>query len=211
MNDAFEQRLARTPIIAILRGLRPEEAASIGDALVRAGVDTLEVPLNSPEPFESIRRLASAFGDRASIGVGTVLTGDQVRGAHAAGARFVVAPNLDPAVLAEASRLEMPTLPGVMSPTEAFAAVAGGATWIKLFPASVMGVGGLRALRAVLPASVRVAAVGGVGPDTAHAWLRAGAGAVGVGTDLFRPSDTPENVFEKASRLMEATRRVSSP
>jgi 2-dehydro-3-deoxyphosphogalactonate aldolase len=178
--------LAACPLVAILRGLRPGEAQAIGAALVGSGWRIIEVPLNSPDPLRSIRTLADAFPD-ALVGAGTVLRPEQVSEVHAAGGRLVVAPNFHPGVLHEALRLGMACLPGVLTATEAFAALEAGATGIKLFPCEMIPPAAVRALRAVLPADALVLPVGGIGKGNMAAYRAAGANGFGIGSALYRP------------------------
>lgn len=196
------------PLIAILRGLRPEEAVAVGEALVAAGITVIEVPLNSPDPFASIRAMARAIGDRATVGAGTVLCPEEVERLKAAGGRIVVSPNADEAVIRAAAAHGLESWPGVMTPTEAFAALRWGATGLKLFPGSLIGPEGLRAMRAVLPAGTRVYAVGGAGPENFAAWLAAGADGFGIGSALYRPGMTAEQVGERARALVAAYDRA---
>ena len=154
----------RRHLVAILRGVKPDEAVALGEVLVESGFDALEVPLNSPEPIESIRRLAAALPPGILLGAGTVLSAERVAAVHEAGARMVISPNSDPAVLTAAGRLGIPSMPGVFTATEAFGALAAGASALKFFPASVLGADGIGALRAVLPGGTVLGAVGGVSP-----------------------------------------------
>lgn len=194
------------PLVAILRGLVPEEAVEVGEALVAAGFRTLEVPLNSPRPLESIARLAAALGDRAIVGAGTVLTPAEAHAVADAGGRLMVSPNTDAAVIAAARARHMLALPGVFTPTEAFAALAAGADALKLFPAEIAGPAGLKALRAVLPAGTRVYAVGGVSPETIPAWRAAGASGAGLGSALFTPGRSAAEVGDRAAAFVRAWR-----
>lgn len=178
-----------TGLIAILRGVTPAEVVGIGRALVDAGFPAIEVPLNSPEPFESVRLLAEAFGDECEIGAGTVLTTEDVGRAREAGARMIVAPNTDPAVISAAVAAGMTPYPGVATPTEAFAAVAAGARHLKLFPADAVGIGGMKAWRAVLPREIGLLPVGGVDETNLADWAAAGAAGAGLGSCLYRPGD----------------------
>ncbi|EPX84591.1 2-keto-3-deoxy-phosphogalactonate aldolase [Rubellimicrobium thermophilum DSM 16684] len=196
------------PLIAILRGLRPEEAVAVGEALVAAGIAVIEVPLNSPDPFASIRAMAHAIGDRATVGAGTVLCPEEVERLKEAGGRIVVSPNADEAVIRAAAAHGLESWPGVMTPTEAFAALRWGATGLKLFPGSLIGPEGLRAMRAVLPSGTRVYAVGGAGPENFAAWLAAGADGFGIGSALYRPGMTAEQVGERARALVAAYDRA---
>lgn len=192
------------PVIAILRGLRPAEAVSIGEALLDGGIRIMEVPFNSPEPLVSIERLAGRFGAQALIGAGTVLSAAQVADVVCAGGRLVVSPHTDPDVIASAVALGLDCLPGCLSPTEAFTAVAAGATDLKMFPASSFGKGHLKALREVLPPGVRFWAVGGSGAHDLIAWLAAGASGIGVGGALYKAGDAPQEVSQRAAALRAA-------
>lgn len=192
------------PLIAILRGLEPERALGIGEALIAAGIARIEVPLNSPRPLDSIAALQDALGQRAAIGAGTVLTPDQVEDVAGTGASFIVAPNAAPRVIARAKDLGLGAYPGVFTATECFAALAAGADALKVFPASLMGPAGLTAIRAVLPPGTRVYAVGGVGPRDFAAWRAAGADGFGLGSNLFRPGWPPERVTEAARASVAA-------
>ena len=191
-------------LTAILRGIRPHEIIDVAAALVERGVHAIEVPLNSPEPLDSIQRLAAAFGERCLCGAGTVLQVAQVDQVHAAGGRLLVAPNTDPAVIARALALGMVPMPGVASATEAFAAIAAGARELKLFPASSYGPGHLRALRAVLPPQVRMHAVGGVDEHNAGQWLEAGVDGFGLGGNLYRPGMSAVQVGARADAFLAA-------
>lgn len=192
------------PVIAILRGLRPDEALSVGEALLEGGVRILEVPLNSPDPLVSIERLAGALGPQVLVGAGTVLSAAEVESVAAAGGRLIVSPHTDPAVIRRAVALGLECLPGFMSPTDAFSAIAAGAAELKLFPASTLGPGHLRALREVLPRRIRIWAVGGTGAHDLAAWLTAGAGGIGVGGSLYKAGDTPQQVLARAIELRAA-------
>lgn len=192
------------PIIAILRGLTPPEAQPIARALIEAGIDRIEVPLNSPEPFESIRLMAQAVGGQATIGAGTVLTVQEVARVADMGGRMIVSPNADPQVIRESRKLGLESWPGVFTATECFAAIAAGATGLKLFPADQAGTGMLRALRAVLPQDTPVYAVGGAGPDNFADWLAAGAQGFGIGSSLYKPGDSTETVAARAREMVRA-------
>ncbi|MEP7056931.1 MAG: 2-dehydro-3-deoxy-6-phosphogalactonate aldolase [Caldimonas sp.] len=176
------------PLVAILRGVTPAEAVDVGRALVDNGWSLIEVPLNSPAPLESIEALARAF-PAATIGAGTVLGADAVRAVHAAGGRMIVAPNFDAAVVRESVRLGMVCLPGVLSATEAFAALAAGATALKLFPAEMIAPAAVKALRAVLDSQTRLLPVGGITLDDIAAFRSAGADGFGVGSSLYKPGN----------------------
>lgn len=192
------------PLIAILRGIRPDEAVAHAEALIAAGVTTIEVPLNSPEPFDSIARLLAACGDRAVIGAGTVLDPGHVARLVGLGARLVVSPDANPEVIVATRAAGMESWPGVMTPTEAFAAIRAGATGLKLFPASLAGPAGLAAIRAVLPPGMPVYAVGGAGPENFGAWIAAGASGFGIGTALYRPGQTVAATADAAARIVAA-------
>jgi 2-dehydro-3-deoxyphosphogalactonate aldolase len=194
-------------IIAILRGVRPNEVVDVCSALLEAGITQIEVPLNSPEPLVSIRAAADAFAGRAEIGAGTVLTAEEVEAVHRAHGRFIVSPNCDPEVIAATRALGMASYPGVFSPTEAFAAIKAGATALKIFPAELVGPGGIKAMRAVLPKDMPVYAVGGAAPDNFADYLAAGCTGFGLGSFLYRPGVTAAEVGERAREAVSACRR----
>jgi len=202
--------LARCPLIAILRGVRPEEVEAIGEALDHAGIAIVEVPLNSPEPIESIRRLVQRFGTRMLIGAGTVLTTAEVGEVDAFGGRLIVAPNTDPAVIRSAKAHGLIVCPGYATPSEAFAGLHAGADGIKLFPAEASSPAVLKALRAVLPAGTLVLPVGGIDASNMQPWREAGAAGFGIGSAIFRAGDTPDIVAAKAAKLV-ASVRAGSP
>ena len=191
-------------LIAILRGIDPKEAVAVGDALVGAGITLIEVPLNSPEPFESIARLAQALAGRAVVGAGTVLRADDVARVAEAGGRLIVAPNIVPAVVRAAVEHGLDAYPGIMTPSEAFTALDAGASALKLFPAGVVGVEGMRAMRAVLPPGTAIWAVGGVDAPDIAAWRGAGCAGFGIGSNLYKPGMDAAEVGRRAARLVEA-------
>ena len=193
-----------TGLVAILRGVTPEDVVALGEVLVEEGFAAVEVPLNSPDPFTSVRLLADACGDRCGVGAGTVLTVADVERSRAAGARMVVSPNTDPAVVSAAVGQGLRPYPGAATPTEAFAALAAGARSIKLFPSDAVGISGMKAWRAVLPPDVELLPVGGVDESNLADWAAAGAGGAGLGSCLYRPGDRPEVVRERAQRLFKA-------
>ncbi len=192
------------PIVAILRGVQPEEAEAIGAALIGEGLTILEVPLNSPRPLESIRRLHAVFGDRALVGAGTVTTEDEVAAITRAGARLMVTPHCDPDLTRAARARGLIACPGFLTPAEAFALLAAGADALKLFPAEAASPAVVRALLAVLPKGTAILPVGGMSADTIPAWHAAGAAGFGVGSSLYRPGDTPAAVAAKAKALRAA-------
>jgi 2-dehydro-3-deoxyphosphogalactonate aldolase len=202
-HTKFKTAMGQLPLVAILRGLHPLEALAVGQVLVDAGWDMLEVPLNSPQPLQSIATLRQAF-PQALVGAGTVLTPENVRQVHSAGGELIVSPNFNPAVVAEAVRLGMVCLPGVMTASEAFAALAVGASGLKIFPAEMITPMVLKALRAVLPAETLVLPVGSISPLNMPAFRAAGANGFGLGSALFKPGMTPAQVAESAATFEAA-------
>jgi 2-dehydro-3-deoxyphosphogalactonate aldolase len=196
--------LERCPLVAILRGLTPADAVPVGEALVEAGVVVIEVPLNSPEPVESIRRLASRFGDSALVGAGTVMTEAQVAEVADAGGRLLVTPHADPALVRAAKARGMLAAPGFFTPAEAFSLLAAGADALKLFPAEAASPAVAKALLAVLPLGTALLPVGGMSPETIGPWRAAGAAGFGIGGSLYKPGDRPEAVGERARALRAA-------
>ena len=210
--DAAARRLAaalaQLPLLAILRGITPAEAVPVGQALVDAGWSLIEVPLNSPQPLDSIAALAQAF-PQALVGAGTVLDVDAVRAVHAAGGRLIVAPNTDVEVIFEAQRLGLVCLPGVATPTEAFAALHAGAHGLKLFPAEMVQPPVLKALRAVLPPGVPLLPVGGITPQSLATWRAAGAAGAGIGSALYKPGMTAAAVAAQARLFADAWQQAA--
>lgn len=192
------------PVVSILRGVTSAEVVEIGAALVAAGIRIIEVPLNSPDPFASIEALQAEFGNEALIGAGTVLDAASVERLAQTGAKLMVAPNTGAAVIARAIELRLEPLPGFVTPSEAFAAIAAGASRLKLFPASSFGPAYLRALREVLPADIGVWAVGGVDAANLAEWIGAGAEGVALGGSLYRPGTSAADVAAKAMRVVAA-------
>jgi 2-dehydro-3-deoxyphosphogalactonate aldolase len=187
-----------------LRGLRPEEAESTGALLIEAGITTIEVPLNSPRPLESIGILARAFGSTATIGAGTVLSVQQVRDVASAGGRIIVAPNFDIEVVSETKSLRLESWPGVLTPSECFAALKAGADGLKIFPCSIVGLAGLKAMRAVLPPGTKIYAVGGAEPANFAEWFAAGVDGFGIGSALFKPGRSVGELRQAARDIVEA-------
>ena len=202
MTD-FDTAFAANPLIAILRGLKPAEAAATAAALTGAGFTILEVPLNSPDPLDSIRRMVTASPD-AIVGAGTVLTRDQVGRVADAGGRIIIAPNFDPRVAAEARRLSLAYCPGVGTVSEAFAALEAGAAALKLFPAEMIPPAAVREMRAVLPREARLLPVGGIDPSTMAGYVRAGANGFGLGSALYKPGQDAAATGRRAQDFMGA-------
>lgn len=191
-------------IIAILRGVLPEDVVAICEEILAAGIDRIEVPLNSPEPFDSIGRVVAAMGDRALIGAGTVLTVEDVDRVNEVGGRLIVSPDCNRAVIAHTKALGLQSYPGVMTPTECFAALAAGADGLKFFPGDMIGPAGLKAVRAVLPKGTEAYAVGGAHPGNFKEWVAAGATGFGIGSAIFKPGDSPSDVRAKADAIVAA-------
>jgi 2-dehydro-3-deoxyphosphogalactonate aldolase len=200
----FDDAFAHLPLVAILRGVQADEVVAIGEALVGAGFTIIEVPLNSPEPLESIARLSRVLGERAVVGAGTVLRVADVAAVEAAGGTIVISPNANLAVIAEAARRGLVALPGIATPTEAFAALEAGAAALKLFPAEASSPAALKAMRAVLPGDARVLPVGGIAPDTMAPWRAAGAAGFGLGSALYKPGMDADAVATHARAFISA-------
>jgi 2-dehydro-3-deoxyphosphogalactonate aldolase len=201
--DRFESAMRELPLIAILRGLQPIEADAIGDVLVEAGFRLIEVPLNSPQPLDSIARLRKRL-PQAVVGAGTVLTPAEARDVAAAGGELVVAPNFEREVVVETVRLGMASLPGIMTPTEAFAALAAGAHGLKLFPAEMASPAVVKAMLAVLPKGTPMIPVGGIAADNLAGWHAAGAAGFGLGSSLYKPGDDAAAVRAQAAKIVSA-------
>lgn len=201
MSDLFE---GHRPLVAILRGVEPDEVVSIGEALIDAGFGIIEVPLNSPAPLSSIKRLADSFGDKAIIGAGTVLTEQQVDDVVDAGGRLIVSPDMKPAVIKRTLSRNGLSFPGVFTPTEAFAAIDAGCHALKFFPASLHGPSGVKAIKAVLPPELPVLAVGGVSVPTIGDWLKAGSNGFGIGSNVYQVGWNAEQVSTEARAFVAA-------
>jgi 2-dehydro-3-deoxyphosphogalactonate aldolase len=202
--DVLRTAMAHCPLVAILRGVRPDEVVAIGDALVEAGFAMIEVPLNSPDPLTSIALLARRYGAHVLIGAGTVLTIADVTAVAATGARLIVSPNVDAAVIRASVAQGLVSLPGYQTPSEAFAALHAGAHGLKLFPAEAASPAVLRAQRAVLPGTTPLFAVGGVGVENLRSWMDAGAHGAGLGSALYKPGMSASDVAARARAFLAA-------
>ena len=204
---AFDAAFASCPLIAILRGVRPDEVVAIGEELVAAGFTLIEVPMNSPDPLDSVGRLVAALGDRAMIGAGTVLTVDQVAAMRDAGGRMVISPNTNIDVIRASAAASLVSLPGIATPSEALVALDAGATALKLFPAEAASPTILKAMRAILPSDLRVLPVGGIVPEGMAPWRQAGAAGFGLGSALYKPGMTAGEVGARARAFVTALER----
>lgn len=202
----LDEAFARIPIVAVLRGLSPDEAAGVGAALADAAIPIMEVPLNSPDPFRSIRLLADAFGAHAVVGAGTVLEPEDAARVADAGGTIIVSPNLNEEVVRATKRCGLVSVPGVFTPSEAFRALAAGADALKLFPGDAMSPKVVKALRAVLPKGTRLVVTGGVDADNLGDWIAGGADCVGIGSALYKPGKSLEDVAADARRFVDAAR-----
>ena len=204
--EEYDSHFAQCPLIAIIRGVTPDEAVDIGGALIEGGIRIIEVPLNSPEPLKSIERLASRFGEQVSVGAGTVLNPEQVQQVRDAGGQLIVSPNMNPAVIRATAEAGMVSCPGIFTPTEAFTALEAGAHTLKLFPAEAATPKVVKAMRAVLPRDVPLVVVGGVSPDSIAAWLEAGANGFGLGSGLYKPGQNAADTLTKARAYAAAVK-----
>ncbi|MEO6360991.1 MAG: 2-dehydro-3-deoxy-6-phosphogalactonate aldolase [Sphingomicrobium sp.] len=205
-TSRFHEYLAQCPLVAIIRGVTPAEAADIGAAILDAGIRIIEVPLNSPDPLRSIETLSQKFGDRALIGAGTVLDPMQVGQVKAAGGALIVSPNTNPVVIRATASAGLVSCPGYFTPSEAFAALDAGADGLKLFPAEGASPAVVRAQRAVLPKEIPLLVVGGISPTSMQPWLEAGATGFGLGSGLYRPGQSAAETAEKARAYVEGVK-----
>ena len=201
MTDIFE---GHRPLVAILRGVKPDEVVAIGKALIDAGFGIIEVPLNSSAPLDSIAALHDSIGDRAIIGAGTVLTAVQVNAVADAGGRLIVSPNMNTNVIAATKKCDCLSFPGVLTPTEAFAALDAGADALKFFPSSIPGPDGIKAIKAVLPPQVKILAVGGVDAGNVGTWLNNGTDGFGVGSAIYKPGYVKGEIADAARAFTDA-------
>jgi 2-dehydro-3-deoxyphosphogalactonate aldolase len=206
MSLDFATAFARCPLVAILRGVRPDEVEPIGDALVDAGFTLVEVPMNSPDPLDSIGRLARRLAGKALVGAGTVLTPDQVDAVQQAGGQLIISPNSDLTVIGRSAQAGLISMPGYFTPTEAFAAVQAGARALKLFPAEAATPAVLKAQRAVLPKDLPILVVGGINPGNMAPWIAAGANGFGLGSALYKPGASAADVSEAAQAFVRGWR-----
>jgi 2-dehydro-3-deoxyphosphogalactonate aldolase len=197
-RELFDRYFDQCPLIAIIRGVTPDDAEAIGRALYEGGIRIIEVPLNSPDPLESIRKIAVALGDDALVGAGTVIDLDDVARVKDAGGRIVVSPNMNPRIISATIAAGMVSSPGIFTPTEAFTAIDCGAHAIKLFPAEAASPKVVKSLRAVLPVDVRLLVVGGVTPESMQPWIDAGADGFGLGGGIYKAGQSPETTLQKA-------------
>ena len=204
----LKNRLGEPPLIAILRGIQPEEVIAVGDALYEAGFRIIEIPLNSPRPLQSIQSLAEAFGDRALIGAGTVMSPDDVDRIAAAGGRLVVMPHSNPQIIRQTKIRGLFSLPGVATPTEAFAALGHGADGLKMFPGETLPPTAIKAWRTVLPLECALFPVGGIIPDNMADYFFAGANGFGLGSSLYQPDLSATQVGVRAARIMAAWKAI---
>jgi 2-dehydro-3-deoxyphosphogalactonate aldolase len=205
-KELLSHFLAECPLIAIVRGVRPEEVEAIGDAVREAGIGIIEVPLNSPDPLSSIEKLAKKFGDSMLVGAGTVLDPTEVVKVRDAGGRIIVSPDTNIGVISTAAKAGLVSSPGYFTPSEAFAAIRAGAHALKLFPAEAASPAVLKAQLAVIPRDIPVIAVGGIKPDNMRPWLEAGAAGFGLGSGLYKPGQSSAETLENARAYMAALR-----
>ena len=205
-NDEFRQRFDECPLVAIIRGVTPDEAEGIGQAIYDAGIRIIEVPLNSPKPLDSIGRLQARLGEGALVGAGTVLNTDQLQQVRDVGGRLIVSPNLNANVVRSAVEAGMVSMPGFFTPSEAFEGMDAGAHALKLFPAEAASPGVLKSMRAVIPRDVPILVVGGVTPESMAGWASAGADGFGLGGGLYTPGQSPQDTHDKALAYVRAAK-----
>lgn len=208
LTEKLDTALSDMPVVAIIRGVEPEYALDIAHAIHSAGIHIIEVPLNSPKPFKSIERLSDALGEQCIIGCGTLLNVDDAEKVANAGGQIAVTPNTDPTVIKRTIELGMIPMPGWATPTEAFAAYAAGARYLKLFPGSTYGSGHVKAVRAVLPSDAKILAVGGAGTNNAAQWLAAGVDGFGIGSDIYKAGRNAEDVHQRCVDIVNAINAV---
>jgi 2-dehydro-3-deoxyphosphogalactonate aldolase len=206
-KQLLHRYLDECPLVAIIRGVTPEEADAIGDAIYQGGIRIIEVPLNSPDPLKSIERLSAKFGERMLVGAGTVLRAEEVDSVKRAGGRIVVSPDANPQVIAAAAEAGLVSSPGYFTPSEAFAAIRAGAHALKLFPAEGASPAMLKSQLAVIPKGIPVLAVGGISPDNMRPWLDAGASGFGLGSGLYKPGQSAAETLEKAKAFVAGVKR----
>lgn len=195
--------LKSSPIVAIIRGVKPEEAVDVAKTMYEAGIRIVEVPLNSPDPFTSIRNIVDALGDKMIVGAGTVITADQVRKLKDAGGEIVVSPNMNPEIIRLSKELDMLSYPGIMTASECFSAIEAGADGLKLFPADVVGMGFIKAVKVVLPKKVPILAVGGVNENNMQEWLSNGADGFGLGSSIYKPGMSLDQIEQRCKTILK--------
>ena len=205
--EDFQRYFAEMPLVAIIRGVSPDDASATAKAIFEAGIRIIEVPLNSPQPFDSIKIIADAFGDRALIGAGTVLNTDNVKRVQHVGGRLIVAPNTNAEVIRATVDAGMVSSPGYFTPSEAFTAIEAGAHSLKLFPAEAASPSVVKAQKAVLPKDIPLIVVGGVNGDNIGGWLDCGADGIGLGSGLYKPGQDAEETHRKAEAFVAAVKR----
>jgi 2-dehydro-3-deoxyphosphogalactonate aldolase len=204
MSSELDAWLEKMPVVAIIRGITPDHVIEIGHAIYEAGIGIIEVPLNSPEPFESIKRLSIDLGEDCIIGCGTLLNEEDAKRVAKVGGQIAVTPNTRPSVIQKCIELGMTPMPGWATPTEAFAAYRAGARYLKLFPASSFGSEHIKAVKAVLPSDAKILAVGGAGAHNAAEWLEAGVDGFGIGSDIYKAGRSAEDVHQRCKDIVDA-------
>ncbi len=210
MSTKLENWLNKVPVVAIIRGVQPDEVNEIGAAILEAGIGVIEVPLNSPEPFKSIANLSKSLGEQCVIGCGTLVTQEHVQRVADAGGKIAVTPSTEPAIIKQCIDLGMTPMPGWATPTEAFAAYQAGARYLKLFPAGTYGAGHVKAVQAVLPSDSKILAVGGVGANNAEQWLEAGISGFGIGSEIYKAGRSATDVFERSKKIVDTLKSITA-